>query len=118
MLDSWPERSGFLGAALTLARYSVWFVRRRRGADTAAPIFGWLARRALVETLLVAATIRLRTANAKIDRLEAEIEQMRTDSDGSVSGRFDLPGATPIRSRKPSAPPSASTSAKPDATPN
>lgn len=117
MLDSWPERGGAAGAGLTVLRYAAWYWRRRRGTAGTAPIFGWLARRALTESLLVVATIRLKTAQAKIARLEAEIAGMRSDSDGSAASGYDLPESSLTRSKPPTDPPSASTSAKPGAGP-
>lgn len=119
LFDSWLERGGAVGAAITAARIGFWLWRRKAGAPT--PFFGWLGRRIVVESLLITMTIRYKTAEAKVQRLEQEIEAagIRTGSgsDPSAGRSFDLPGSTLVRSRPPTSKPSPSTSAKPGSDP-
>lgn len=117
LLDSWIERSGTGFVAYTVVRCGWWLWQRHQGKPASAPLIGWLARRSAVETLLVLTTIRLRTAQAKIDRLEAEIKEAGIRLDDSGDGGFGWPDLTPTRSKPNDAPPLSSTSAKPDDSP-
>lgn len=120
LFDTWPERGGLVGSTLTAARVGVWLWRRRTGKTTTTPFFGWLARRSATEALLAVTTIRLRTAQAVIERLEAEIEAagLRDSTSGaSGAGSIDLPESTLVRSRASTSGPSTTTSGKPDSDP-
>lgn len=101
------------GAALTSARMC-WRVWRRR-PGTPIPVFGWLGDLAATRPLLILVTIQLKIANAKIARLEREIEAagIRSSADASAAPSSDYPGSTLTRSTPPSGGPSASTCRKP-----
>lgn len=112
--DSWLERGSLAGVALTTARFGYWLWRRRTGAPV--PIFGWVGRRLVVESLLITMTIRYKTEKAKNDRLETEIEAagIRSDSGSSAASSFASPGSTPMPSNSTINTPSRSTSGKPE----
>lgn len=110
MLDTWPERSAALGAALAAWRSAAWVFRRRNGRKP-APIIAWLAEVSASTALLLLTRVQLKTAMARIAKLEAEITAagIRSPSDGSAaSGSVSL-GEILTRSKPPSDPPSTST---------
>lgn len=116
-LGGWPERGTALGLGLYGLRLGWWLWRRKPGAPL--PVFGWLGDLAATRSLLILATIRLKTATAQIARLEAEIEAagIRSSADGSAGSSSASVGSTPTRSPPPTAGPSPTTSAKPGRSP-
>ena len=109
----WPWWAGG-GVFWTCARAGVWLWQRKRPGKP-IPVFGWLGDLAATKSLLILTSIQLKTARAKIARLEAEIEAagIRSSGDASAAPSSDYPGSILARSAPPSNGPSASTSGKP-----
>jgi hypothetical protein len=117
--DTWSERGGIAGSAVFVGRIVFYLWQRRRGGPTTAPIIGWIGRRLVTESLLITMTIKYKTAQAQVDRLEKEIEDaaLRSGSPGGAAPSYDLPESTLLQSKTSTDAPSTSTSAKPDGDP-
>ena len=111
LVDGWPERGAVVSAA-TAGRVAWWLLRRRKGA--APPLFGWVGRHLALEWTNITLSIELRTANARLRKLEAGIRQAglehllgSPDSSAPSSGSA---GATPTASSSGATGPSPTTS--------
>lgn len=112
-LTHWYSVAGG-GAALTCVRLCWRFWPRTR--RTPSPLFGLLGDLAATRPLLILTQLQLRTAEAKIARLEREIEAagIRSSADAFAAPSSAYPGSILVRSPPPTSELPASTPAKPD----